>query len=164
MLTLHTAPGSCSRASHIALEEARLDYQARFVDFAKADQRQPDFLAINPKGRVPALVTDRGVLTEGPAILAYVAAGGQVAAGVLLVVGLFTPVAAAGALAYLVTGIFVVATLIVGAELLYSARIAVSTGDQGLLDLSGVLADRYGEDLITDSPMGEVRVPARNAG
>ena len=73
MLTLHTAPGSCSRASHIALEEAGLDYQARFVDFAKADQRQPDFLAINPKGRVPALVTDRGVLTEGPAILAYVA-------------------------------------------------------------------------------------------
>nr|WP_316629906.1 glutathione S-transferase family protein [uncultured Brevundimonas sp.] len=74
MLTLHTAPGSCSRASHIALEEAGLDYQARFVDFAKGDQRQPDFLAINPKGRVPALVTDRGVLTEGPAILAYVAA------------------------------------------------------------------------------------------
>ncbi|WP_313013152.1 glutathione S-transferase N-terminal domain-containing protein [Brevundimonas sp.] len=73
MLALHTALGSCSRASHIALEEARLDYQARFVDFAKADQRQPDFLAINPKGRVPALVTDRGVLTEGPAILAYVA-------------------------------------------------------------------------------------------
>ena len=74
MLTLPTAPGSCSRASHIALEEAGLDYQARFVDFAKGDQRQPDFLAINPKGRVPALVTDRGVLTEGPAILAYIAA------------------------------------------------------------------------------------------
>lgn len=73
MLTLHTAPGSCSRASHIALEEAGLDYEARFIDFAKADQRQPDFLAINPKGRVPALVTDHGVLTEGPAILAYVA-------------------------------------------------------------------------------------------
>ena len=74
MLTLHTAPGSCSRASHIALEEAGLDYQARYVDFARGDQRQPGFLAINPKGRVPALVTDRGVLTEGPAILAYVAA------------------------------------------------------------------------------------------
>ena len=71
MLTLHTAPGSCSRASHIALEEAGLDYQARYVDFARGDQRQPGFLAINPKGRVPALVTDRGVLTEGPAILAY---------------------------------------------------------------------------------------------
>lgn len=74
MLTLHTAPGSCSRASHIALEEAGLDYQARYVDFTRGDQRQPEFLAINPKGRVPALVTDRGVLTEGPAILAYVAA------------------------------------------------------------------------------------------
>ncbi|WP_030482998.1 Nramp family divalent metal transporter [Nocardioides aequoreus] len=46
--------------------------------------------------------------------------------------------------AYLVTGLFVVATLIVGAELLYSAGIAVSTGDQGLLDLSQVLEDRYG--------------------
>ena len=47
-------------------------------------------------------------------------------------------------MAYVVTGIFVVATLIVGAELLYSARIAVGTGDQGMLDLSHVLADRYG--------------------
>ena len=46
--------------------------------------------------------------------------------------------------AYLVTGLFVVATLIVGAELLYSARIAVATGDQGMLDLSNVLEDRYG--------------------
>nr|WP_106297392.1 Nramp family divalent metal transporter [Knoellia remsis] len=46
--------------------------------------------------------------------------------------------------AYTVTGIFVVSTLIVGAELLYSANIAVSTGDKGLLDLSGVLQDRYG--------------------
>ncbi|GGF32241.1 iron transporter [Marmoricola endophyticus] len=46
--------------------------------------------------------------------------------------------------AYVVTGIFVLATLIVGAELLYSARIAVATGDEGLLDLSNVLEDRYG--------------------
>jgi Mn2+/Fe2+ NRAMP family transporter len=46
--------------------------------------------------------------------------------------------------AYVVTGIFVTATLIVGAELLYSANIAVKTGDKGLLDLSTVLADRYG--------------------
>ncbi len=47
--------------------------------------------------------------------------------------------------AYIVTGLFVVATLIVGAELLYSANIAVSTGDKGLLDLGNVLAGRYGE-------------------
>lgn len=48
-------------------------------------------------------------------------------------------------IAYVVTGIFVVATLIVGAELLYSANIAVKTGDQGLLDLGTVLTDRYGQ-------------------
>ncbi|WP_370894521.1 Nramp family divalent metal transporter [Janibacter sp. GXQ6167] len=48
-------------------------------------------------------------------------------------------------LAYAVTGIFVVSTLIVGAELLYSAKIAIDTGDQGLLQLSDVLAARYGE-------------------
>ena len=46
--------------------------------------------------------------------------------------------------AYTVTGLFVVSTLIVGAELLYSAQIAVATGDQGMLDLSNVLEDRYG--------------------
>src|SRR5690606_19030691 len=48
------------------------------------------------------------------------------------------------AVAYSVTGIFVIATLIVGAELLYSANIAIATGDQGLLDLGEVLEDRYG--------------------
>lgn len=47
-------------------------------------------------------------------------------------------------IAYLVTGIFVIATLIVGAELLYSAQIAIGSGDQGMVDLAGVLADRYG--------------------
>ena len=46
--------------------------------------------------------------------------------------------------AYVVTGIFVIATLIVGAELLYSAKIAVETGDKGLLDLGDILGDRYG--------------------
>ena len=48
------------------------------------------------------------------------------------------------AVAYAVTGLFVIATLVVGAELLYSANIAVSTGEDGLLDLSDVLEDRYG--------------------
>jgi Mn2+/Fe2+ NRAMP family transporter len=48
-------------------------------------------------------------------------------------------------IAYLVTGLFVLATLIVGAELLYSTSIAIESGDQGLLDLSVVLQDRYGQ-------------------
>lgn len=46
--------------------------------------------------------------------------------------------------AYIVTGIFVIAMLIIGGDLLYSYNIAVSQGDQGLLDLAGVLEDRYG--------------------
>ncbi len=46
--------------------------------------------------------------------------------------------------AYIMTGIFVIAMLIVGAELLYTAQIALSTGDRGLLDLDKVLQDRFG--------------------
>lgn len=73
MLNLFYAPHTCALASHIALEDAGADYTATRISFATADQRKPDYLAINPKGRVPALVTDRGVLTETPAMLAYIA-------------------------------------------------------------------------------------------
>ena len=73
MLKLFYAPNSCAMASHIALEEAGAAYDAVKVDLVAGDQRKPDYLAINPKGRVPALVTDRGILTENPAILAFVA-------------------------------------------------------------------------------------------
>nr|MEA2796955.1 glutathione S-transferase [Phenylobacterium sp.] len=73
MLKLFYALGSCSLASHIALEEAGANYELVAMSTKAGDQRKPEYLAINPKGRVPALVTDRGVLTETPAILAYVA-------------------------------------------------------------------------------------------
>jgi glutathione S-transferase len=73
MYKLYYAPGTCALASHIALEEAGADYKAMRIDFKTNQQNSPDYLAINPKGRVPALVTDRGVLTETPAILAYIA-------------------------------------------------------------------------------------------
>ncbi len=74
MLTLYYAPGACSRASHIALREAGADFELRTVDFRNREQRSAAYLAnVNPKGRVPALATDRGILTETPAILAYVA-------------------------------------------------------------------------------------------
>ncbi len=73
MLKLFYTPGTCSLASHIALEEAGAAYEVHRVDFSKAEQTKPDYLSINPKGRVPALVTDRGILTETPAILAYIA-------------------------------------------------------------------------------------------
>jgi len=73
MLKLFYAPNSCALASHIALEEAGAPYETVRVDFGANEQRKPEYLAVNPKGRVPALATDQGILTETPAILAYVA-------------------------------------------------------------------------------------------
>lgn len=67
------APGTIALATMIAMEEAGLAYEPVKLDFAATQQRSPDYLAINPKGRVPALVTDRGILTETPALLAFVA-------------------------------------------------------------------------------------------
>jgi len=71
-LKLFYGTGACSRASHIALEEAGADYEAIRLSLRDNDQRKPEYLALNPKGRVPTLVTDRGALTETPAILAYI--------------------------------------------------------------------------------------------
>jgi len=73
MLELFYAPHTCALASHIALEEAGADYTIARVDFRSSEQRKSEYLAVNPKGRVPALVTERGILTETPAILAFVA-------------------------------------------------------------------------------------------
>lgn len=73
MFTFFYAPNTCSLASHIALEEAQAPYEARRVDFTSGEQRAPAYLVVNPKGRVPALATSRGVLTETPAILAFIA-------------------------------------------------------------------------------------------
>ena len=58
MLKLFYAVGSCALASHIALEEAGAEYEAVRLDFAAGDQRKPEYLKVNPKGRVPALITD----------------------------------------------------------------------------------------------------------
>ncbi len=73
MLKLYYAADTCSLATHIVLEEAGADYSTVRIDFATGQQRSPDYLAVNPKGRVPALVTDRGILTETPAMLVFVA-------------------------------------------------------------------------------------------
>src|ERR1043166_7511264 len=73
MLTLYYAPHTCALASHIALEEAAATYQTVRLSFKTGDQRKPDYLKINPKGRVPSLVTDRGIITETPALLIYIA-------------------------------------------------------------------------------------------
>jgi glutathione S-transferase len=73
MLTFYYATNTCALASHIVLEEAGADYETRWIDFGSAEQTKPDYLEINPKARVPSLATERGVLTETPAILAYIA-------------------------------------------------------------------------------------------
>ena len=73
MFKLYYAPGTCALASHIALEEAGAAYSTERLDFKNNQQNSPEYLAVNPKGRVPALVTDRGVLTETPAMLAFIA-------------------------------------------------------------------------------------------
>lgn len=73
MLRLYYAPGTCALATHIALEEAGAPYEAALVDFRSQGQRSPEYLAVNPKGRVPALVTEQGTLTETPALLCFVA-------------------------------------------------------------------------------------------
>jgi glutathione S-transferase len=73
MFRLYYAPGTCALAAHIALEEAGAPYEAVPVDFGAQAQRSPEYLAINPKGRVPALVTESGTLTETPGLLLFVA-------------------------------------------------------------------------------------------
>src|SRR3954467_9950381 len=73
MLKLYYAPHTCALASHIALEEAGARYETVRMSFQSEDQRKPAYMAINPKARVPSLVTEKGVLTETPAILAFIA-------------------------------------------------------------------------------------------
>lgn len=73
-MKLYFAPGTISIAVAIALEEAELAYDAIKVDFATAEQTKAEYLALNPKGRVPTLVTTSGTrLTETGAILDYIA-------------------------------------------------------------------------------------------
>jgi len=73
MLKFFYAPNTCALASHIALRQAGADYEPVRLSFADNQQRTPDYLAVNPKGRVPALATGKGILTETPAILAWIA-------------------------------------------------------------------------------------------
>jgi len=73
MLTLYYTPNTCALASLITLEEIGADFKLERISFPKEEQKSAEFLKVNPKARVPALVTDHGILTETPAILAYLA-------------------------------------------------------------------------------------------
>ena len=73
MISLYYSPNSCALASHILLEEVGANYSVIEINFNKNEQRKSNYLSVNAKGRVPALLTEEGVLTETPAILLYIA-------------------------------------------------------------------------------------------
>jgi len=73
MLKLFYAEPSCAAIVRMALEEVGADYELSRISLVAGDQRKPDYLALNPKGKVPTLVTANGVLTEVGAILLYLA-------------------------------------------------------------------------------------------
>jgi glutathione S-transferase len=73
MLTLYFCPGSSSMAVHIALHEIGVPFEAKPMSFKGDDLRSPDYLKLNPEGKVPTLVIDGRPLTEVAAILYYLA-------------------------------------------------------------------------------------------
>lgn len=68
---LYFAPGACSRVALTALEQCGVDFEARPLVLASGQQRAPDYLALNPKGKVPLLVTPEGRLSENVAICSW---------------------------------------------------------------------------------------------
>ena len=73
MLTLYFAPGSSSMAVHIALHEIGTAFEGKPMSFRQNDMRAPEFLVLNPEGKVPTLLADGRPLTEVAAILFYLA-------------------------------------------------------------------------------------------
>ena len=73
MFTLFYAPHTCSLASHIALKDAGAEFVLKRVDFKTTEQQSAAYMKFNPKARVPTLVTPRGILSETPAMLAFIA-------------------------------------------------------------------------------------------
>ena len=70
-ITIYPFPASCSRVTMTALEEIGLDYDERCVNIRKAEQKSPDYLALNPKGKVPSMRVDGTLMTENAAMLAF---------------------------------------------------------------------------------------------
>ena len=73
MLTLYFSPGSSAMATHIALHEIGVEFEPRPISFANKEQRTPEYLGLNPEGKVPALIIDGRVLTEVAGTLYYLA-------------------------------------------------------------------------------------------
>jgi len=71
-IALYYSPGSCSLSVHIALNEIGEPFELRKFATSEKANYSPEYLAVNPKGRIPSLLIDGFVLTEVPAILTYV--------------------------------------------------------------------------------------------
>lgn len=72
MLRLFYSPGACSLVPHIALEEAGAEFDAVRTPIAEKAHKRPEYLAINPRGLIPAIAVDGRVVTENIAVLAYI--------------------------------------------------------------------------------------------
>lgn len=72
MIRLYYSPGACSLVPHVALEEAGADFEAVRKTIAEKAHRQPDYLAVNPRGLIPAMEADGKVVTENIAVLAWI--------------------------------------------------------------------------------------------
>jgi glutathione S-transferase len=72
-LKLFYAPVTCALVAHVNLLEAGASFEVQALNFGKSEQRAPEFLAINPKHRVPTLVIDGRPLTENVAIQMWIA-------------------------------------------------------------------------------------------
>lgn len=104
-LVLYFSPSSISLATIIVLEEIGAPYVLERVDLAKGEQRSPGYLEINPLGRVPTLRTRDGLLTETPALLAFLARSAPAAA--LLPTAAFLEARALSFLSYLASTVHV---------------------------------------------------------
>jgi glutathione S-transferase len=71
--TLYFAPATCARVALTALEEVGEPFETRLIAFKAGEHRRPDYLAVNPSGKVPALDTGRGIVTQNGSILLYLA-------------------------------------------------------------------------------------------
>ena len=72
-VTLYHAPNTRSFGTLVLLEELRADYRLQVLDMKSGEQRQPGYLAVNPMGKVPAIMHGDALVTEQPAIFLYLA-------------------------------------------------------------------------------------------
>lgn len=137
MLTLYYSPGSSSMAAHIALHEVGAPFEKHAVSVPRKETRTPEFLAVNPTGKVPVLMIDGRPLTEVAGILYYLART-YPAAGLL-------PAGDIEAEAQVISWMSYVASTIHPAlrQGVAEARDLYAVADKRLGDRTWILGDRY---------------------